>query len=135
MAYFIDKAEALLGAGAPTCADGHVAKNFFAVPLEVRRARAVRRGVDPVVVGHDGCDFVSFSAGAAGLRRDGLIFVKENNAKDGFVLDTEDSSLTRSHKYFCTCSRRGWAGSVKHRTQKDFRELFKVRCCEASNAA
>ena len=58
-----------------------------------------------------------------------MIFVKENNAKDGFVLDTEDSSLTRSHKYFMHLfeERLGWE-VVKHRTQKDFpQELFKVR--------
>ena len=75
-------------------------------------------------------DFVSFfKRCASGLRADGLIFVKENNAKDGFVLDTEDSSLTRSHKYFMHLfeDRLGWE-VVKHRMQKDFpQELFKVR--------
>ena len=68
---------------------------------------------------------------AAGLRRDGLSLVKENNAKDGFVLDTEDSSLTRSHKYFMHlfAETLRWE-VVKHRTQKDFPQaLFKVRTC------
>ena len=45
-------------------------------------------------------DFVSFfQRCAAGLKPGGLIMVKENNAKEGFILDTDDSSLTRSHKY------------------------------------
>jgi protein N-terminal methyltransferase len=131
--HFIDKAEALLGAGAPARADGHVVKNFFAVPLEGFEPEPERYDAVWIqwCVGHlTDDDFVSFfKRCASGLKKDGLIFVKENNAKDGFVLDTEDSSLTRSHKYFMHLfeDRLGWE-VVKHRMQKDFpQELFKVR--------
>ena len=59
----------------------------------------------------------------------GVVFMKENNAKDGFVLDTDDSSLTRSHKYFMHLfeDQLGWE-VVKHRLQQNFpKELFGVR--------
>lgn len=39
-----------------------------------------------------------FSRARAGLKPDGLIFVKENVCKTGFVVDKEDSSLTRSNQ-------------------------------------
>ena len=69
---------------------------------------------------------------AAGLKPGGVVFVKENNAKEGFVLDTEDSSVTRSHKYlmhlFEDEENLGWE-VVEHRLQRDPRELFKVRMC------
>jgi protein N-terminal methyltransferase len=40
---------------------------------------------------------------AKGLKKDGLIFVKENvcsgTCKEGFIVDNDDSSLTRSDAY------------------------------------
>lgn len=132
--HFIEKAEALLnGPNAPTRTNGHKAVNFFALPLEGFEPAPNR--YDAVwfqwCVGHlTDDDFVSlFNRCAVGLKPDGMIFVKENNAKEGFVLDTEDSSLTRSHKYFMFLFEDvlGWE-VVKHRTQKDFpSELFTVR--------
>ena len=51
MAHFIGKAEETLG-GESKRPDGHRCVNFFAEPLELHAgARAVRRGVDPVVRG------------------------------------------------------------------------------------
>ncbi len=40
-----------------------------------------------------------FVKAKSGLKPDGLIFVKENVCKEGFVVDNDDSSLTRSNKY------------------------------------
>ena len=54
---------------------------------------------------------------------------RSDHAKDGFVLDTDDSSLTRSHKYFMHLfeDQLGWE-VVKHRLQQNFpKELFGVR--------
>ena len=70
-----------------------------------------------------------FNRCAVGLKPNGMIFVKEGNVREGFVLDTEHPSLTRSHKYFMFLFEDvlGWE-VVKHRTQKDFpSELFTVR--------
>ena len=132
--HFIEKAEELLnGKDAPTRVNGHRAKNFFVVPLESFIPEPKR--YDSIwfqwCVGHlTDADLIRlFKRCEEGLTDDGLIFVKENNAKDGFVLDTEDSSLTRSHKYFMYLFEDvlGWE-VVKHKTQKDFpQELFKVR--------
>ena len=40
-----------------------------------------------------------FQKAAVGLKPDGLIFVKENVCKEGFIVDNDDSSLTRSNAY------------------------------------
>ena len=54
-----------------------------------------------------------------GLRDDGLIFVKENVCKEGFVLDKEDNGLTRSNAYLLelfaraglkVCGTEVWTG-------------------------
>lgn len=52
-------------------------------------------------------DFVLFMGRcAAGLSPGGLIALKENNCAEGFVVDKEDSSLTRSHEHFLTLFAR-----------------------------
>ena len=40
-----------------------------------------------------------FDRARLGLKEDGLIIVKENICKEGFILDNDDSSLTRSNAY------------------------------------
>ena len=40
-----------------------------------------------------------FDRASAGLKPDGLIIVKENVCKEGFIVDNDDSSLTRSNAY------------------------------------
>lgn len=132
--HFVRAAEAsLAGENAPKRADGHRAVNFFAEPLEAFAPEPGRYDAVWVqwCVGHLPDDeFVAFfERCAAGLKPEGCVFVKENNAKEGFVLDTDDSSVTRSHKYFVHLfeEKLGWE-IVEHRLQKDFpAELFKVR--------
>ena len=133
--HFIGKAEELLGPAAPPREDGHRAVNFFAQPLEEFVPEEGRYDAVWIqwCVGHlPDEEFVSFFRRcAAGLKPGGVVFVKENNAKEGFVLDTEDSSVTRSHKYlmhlFEDEENLGWE-VVEHRLQRDFpQELFKVR--------
>ena len=76
-------------------------------------------------------DFVTFFGRcAAGLRKEGLIVVKENNCKEGFIVDKDDSSLTRSHDYFLALFERAGLEVVKVSLQKGFpSELFAVRMC------
>lgn len=132
--HFIRKAEELLsGQSAPTRYNGHKAVNFFAEPLESFTPEAGRYDVIWVqwCVGHlTDDDFEAFFRRCAiGLKPGGMIYVKENNVKDGFVLDTDDSSLTRSHKYFTHLfeDRCGFE-IVKHKLQTKFpQELFQVR--------
>jgi len=47
-----------------------------------------------------------FQRAAAGLKPDGLIFVKENVCKEGFIVDNDDSSLTRSNAYMLELFQR-----------------------------
>ena len=41
-----------------------------------------------------------FLRASEGLKPDGYIFVKENVCKEGFIVDNDDSSLTRSNAYY-----------------------------------
>ena len=41
-----------------------------------------------------------FLRACEGLKPDGYIFVKENVCKEGFIVDNDDSSLTRSNAYY-----------------------------------
>ena len=74
-------------------------------------------------------DFVRFlTRCAAGLRPEGRIFVKENNCASGFVVDKEDSSITRSDAYFQSIFPKAGLKLLKAQLQQDFpAELFAVR--------
>jgi protein N-terminal methyltransferase len=63
-----------------------------------------------------------------GLRENGVIVMKENNAASGFILDLEDSSITRSHEYLLHVIDRAGMRCLEHRLQTGFPpELFAVR--------
>ena len=100
--HFIGKAEELLGPAAPPRGGPQGRQLLRPAPGGIRpRGGALRRRVDPVVrraPPRRGVRLV-FPAVCGGAQARGVVFVKENNAKEGFVLDTEDSSVTRSHKY------------------------------------
>lgn len=65
---------------------------------------------------------------SAGLKRGGLIVMKENNCKEGFIVDKDDSSLTRSHEYFLALFARAKMSVLKVKLQRNFpSELFAVR--------
>ncbi len=54
--------------------------------------------------------------------------MKENNCAEGFVVDKEDSSLTRSNDYFLSLFAKAKLGVVKVKLQRGFpSELFAVR--------
>ena len=62
------------------------------------------------------------------LRPGGVIVVKENTCGEGFVVDRDDSSITRSHKYMQELFRRAGIPLLKKAKQTDFpKELFDVR--------
>ncbi|PNW82111.1 hypothetical protein CHLRE_06g274400v5 [Chlamydomonas reinhardtii] len=74
-------------------------------------------------------DFISlFQRAAVGLKPDGLIFVKENICKDGFVVDNDDSSLTRSNSYMLDLFEKAGVQVLYNVKQRNWpKELFEVR--------
>ncbi|KAI8468749.1 MAG: alpha-N-methyltransferase NTM1 [Monoraphidium minutum] len=63
-----------------------------------------------------------------GLSQDGVIVVKENICKEGFVVDKEDNSLTRSHAYMLELFESAGLQVLHAAVQRNFpKELFEVR--------
>eukprot|EP01063_Lacrimia_lanifica_P000797 TRINITY_DN1039_c0_g3_i3.p1 TRINITY_DN1039_c0_g3~~TRINITY_DN1039_c0_g3_i3.p1 ORF type:complete len:251 (+),score=102.02 TRINITY_DN1039_c0_g3_i3:554-1306(+) len=73
-------------------------------------------------------DFVTFIQRALkSLRPNGIIFIKENTSSSGFIVDKDDSSLTRNDGHYRHLIAEGGGEVVKHAQQQDFpEELFKV---------
>eukprot|EP00775_Hariotina_reticulata_P001742 gene1742-2083_t len=64
----------------------------------------------------------------AGLKSDGIIMVKENICKEGFVVDKDDNSLTRSNAYMLDLFSRAGMSVQFNIKQRNFpKELFEVR--------
>ena len=63
------------------------------------------------------------------LKPGGMIFIKENVCPEGFIVDSEDASVTRSHAYNVELFTKRAGLRLGHTAlQKDFpRQLFKVR--------
>lgn len=74
-------------------------------------------------------DVVAFFARASeGLKAGGAFFVKENVCANGFVVDEEDCSLTRSNAYLLDLFKKSSMSVVYNVKQKSFPdELFDVR--------
>mmetsp|Transcript_7721 Transcript_7721/g.16654 ORF Transcript_7721/g.16654 Transcript_7721/m.16654 type:complete len:257 (-) Transcript_7721:416-1186(-) len=69
-----------------------------------------------------------FSRARTGLKSDGLVVVKENICKEGFVVDKDDSSLTRSNTYMLELFGKSNMEVLYNVKQKNFpKELFEVR--------
>ena len=120
--------EAVTGAGRR---DGHRAVGFFKEPLEEFTPEIGRYDVIWIqwCIGHlTDDDLVAFFHRCKeGLKPGGIIVMKENNAKDGFILDLEDSSITRSHEYLLHVIDKAGMRCVEHRVQTGFpKELFTV---------
>lgn len=66
---------------------------------------------------------------AAALKPGGMIFLKENVCDDGFIVDSDDCSITRSHAYNVELFTKKAGLKIAHTTiQKNFpKQLFKVR--------
>jgi protein N-terminal methyltransferase len=62
------------------------------------------------------------------LKPHGVICVKENISSDGFLVDRQDSSLTRSDMHFKQVFHRAGCLLLLERQQQVFpKELFKVK--------
>ncbi|KAF5838956.1 alpha-N-methyltransferase NTM1 [Dunaliella salina] len=69
-----------------------------------------------------------FNRCRSGLKPDGLIFVKENICRQGFIVDKEDSSLTRSNAYMQELFEKANMQLLYNVKQRQFpKELFEVR--------
>ncbi len=64
----------------------------------------------------------------AGLKPGGVLFVKENVCKEGFEVDEDDSSVTRSHEYMLQLFKQADLRLLYSGLQKNFPpQLYKVR--------
>ena len=101
--HFLTKAKESLSEPGSSCR-----VNFLLLPLQELEVKANRYDVVWIqwCIGHltdDDCvEFLKTCARS--LKPNGMILVKENNARRGFVLDKEDSSITRSDSYLVEVS-------------------------------
>ncbi|XP_057812217.1 alpha N-terminal protein methyltransferase 1-like isoform X2 [Salvia miltiorrhiza] len=98
VSHFLDTARENLSPENLMVTEDHKAVNFFCVPLQ------------------------------GGLRPGGLFILKENIARNGFVLDNQDKSITRSDLYFKQLFKQCGLHILKMKDQKGFpNELFAVK--------
>lgn len=132
VSHFLDAARENLACDGDVDKDGHRAVHFYCVPLQDFTPDAGRYDVIWVqwCIGHlTDDDFVAFFKRAKiGLKPNGFIVVKENIARNGFVLDKEDQSVTRSDSYFKELFDQCGLYIYSSRDQKGFPgELFPVK--------
>ncbi|KAJ6423017.1 hypothetical protein OIU84_024030 [Salix udensis] len=132
VSHFLDAARENLVQENPMASDKHKATNFYCVPLQEFTPDVGRYDVIWIqwCIGHlTDDDFVSFFKRAKiGLKPGGFFVLKENLARNGFVLDKEDRSITRSDSYFKELFSRCGLHLYKSREQKGLpRELFAVK--------
>ncbi|CAK9190031.1 unnamed protein product [Sphagnum troendelagicum] len=137
--HFLDKAQADLGSNGTARGSAnsnnpktHRAVNFYCTPLQDFSPEAGRYDVIWVqwCIGHlTDHDFIAFFKRAqAGLKPGGFFVLKENIAKNGFVVDKSDSSVTRSDAYFRDLFKQTGLHLQKTKLQKGFpKDLFAVR--------
>ncbi|KAL5773902.1 hypothetical protein ACOSP7_011459 [Xanthoceras sorbifolium] len=132
VSHFLDAARESLAPENHVVSDMHKAVNFFCVPLQEFTPDTGKYDVIWVqwCIGHlTDEDFVSFFKRAkVGLKPGGLFVLKENIARNGFVLDKEDRSITRSDLYFKELFSRCGLHVYKSKDQKGLpEELFAVK--------
>lgn len=67
----------------------------------------------------------------AGLKEKGRIYLKENTSYHGFVVDRQDTSITRSHDYFKDLFSKSGLSVERSSLQRGFPvDLFPVRLYE-----
>ncbi|KAE8683139.1 Alpha N-terminal protein methyltransferase 1 [Hibiscus syriacus] len=130
--HFLDAARESLSQEHFVASDMHKATNFYCIPLQEFTPDAGRYNVIWVqwCIGHlTDDDFISFFKRAkVGLKRGGFFILKENIARNGFVLDKEDRSITRSDLYFKDLFRQCGLHLYKMKDQKGLpEELFAVK--------
>ena len=65
---------------------------------------------------------------AAAVKPGGVIVVKENVCEEGFIVDKDDASITRSHLYYQQLFQRAGLALAHTALQRNFpKGLFKVR--------
>ncbi|TKY59574.1 Alpha N-terminal protein methyltransferase 1 [Spatholobus suberectus] len=132
VSHFLETARETLAPGCQTTSDMHKAVNFYCVPLQDFTPDTGRYDVIWIqwCIGHlTDEDFVSFFKRAkVGLKPGGLFVLKENIARSGFVLDSEDRSVTRSDLYFKELLSQCGLHVCRSKDQKGFPEgLFPVK--------
>ncbi|KAM1244965.1 hypothetical protein ACFX2I_036218 [Malus domestica] len=132
VSHFLETARESLAPENHKVSDMHKATNFFCMPLQEFTPDAGRYNIIWVqwCIGHlTDDDFVSFFKRAkVGLKPGGLFVLKENIVRSGFVLDTEDRSVTRSDLYFRELFRQCGLHLYISKDQKGLpEELFAVK--------
>ena len=129
--HFLTKAKENLSAASPS-SKGGARVNFLLQGLQDVEAKANRYDVVWIqwCIGHltdeDCVDFLRVCAQS--LRPQGMIVVKENNARRGFVLDKDDSGITRSDSYLVQLFDKANLRILKSSVENDLPEgLFIVR--------
>jgi len=112
--------------------DSHKAANFYCVPLQDFTPEEGKYDVIWIqwCIGQlPDDDFISFfNRAKVGLKPDGFFVLKENIARNGFVLDKEDNSVTRSDPYFRELFKRCGLYILSVKDQKELpEELFAVK--------
>lgn len=131
--HLIETARAkLTGSASKAFPPGHEVDAFYTQGLETWTPPAARYDciwVQWCLLYLTDDDCVSFFARAsAGLKPGGAFFVKENVCANGFVVDEEDCSLTRSNAYLMELFKNCNMSVVYNVKQKSFPdELFDVR--------
>ena len=110
---------------------GGTARNYFCVGLE--RFTPAEAAYDVIwcqwVLPHiNDTDLIAFFHRCArGLRPGGFFMVKENIAQAHFVMDVDDSSITRTDDYFRSIFKRAGLEVFASQRQREFpQELFGV---------
>ena len=111
---------------------GHLAVNFFRCGLEKfepERGRYDALWIQWALMYLTDDDAVSFLERCASrMKGKGMIFLKENVCDGGFIVDSDDCSMTRSHAYFCDLFRLAGLRLAHTAVQRNFPKcLFKVR--------
>ncbi|CAA6657980.1 unnamed protein product [Spirodela intermedia] len=132
VSHFLEAARESLAPEGSVADDAHKAANFYCIPLQDFTPERGRYDVIWIqwCIGHlTDDDFVSFFKRAkVGLKPNGFFVVKENIARNGFVLDKDDHSVTRSDFYFRQLFGRCGLHVCKTRDQKGLpQELFSVK--------
>jgi protein N-terminal methyltransferase len=111
---------------------GHKAVNFYQAGIEAHHPQPGRYDViwlqwAALYLTDD--NLIAFLCrSAASLKPGGMLFVKENVCERGFILDSSDASVTRSHAYYTQLFEKAGLRLTHTALQKDFpKGLFKVR--------
>ncbi|XP_062113408.1 alpha N-terminal protein methyltransferase 1 [Humulus lupulus] len=132
VSHFLEKARESLAPENHMTTDTNKSVNFYCVPLQEFTPEVGRYDVIWVqwCIGHlTDDDFVSFFKRAkVGLKPGGFFVLKENIARNGFILDNEDRSVTRSDSYFKELFHKCGLHLYKSKDQKGLpQELFAVK--------